>query len=304
MAHTTATDDKQKHGRQEMLLFQLGSHQNFGINVLKIKEIIPYERLNQLPGSHHAIVGIVRLRGAPVTVIDLSSAIGMRPIASDSELDQYSIIISEVSRTLQGFLIRTIDRIISLNWDQITPPPQATGRYNYITGIAKIDEQLVEIIDIERVINEIAPPKQIDANQINLSQEHQALLQQKLVMIVDDSSMARKQVANTLDGIGLNYVMAQNGTEALQRLHELEGEGQHVDLIISDIEMPEMDGYTLTREIRKNEDLASIYVLLHTSLAQSVSEANAQASGANAALTKFVTEELAKAVVDGLSNQN
>lgn len=304
MAAKISQSGKKGYSREEMLLFQLAGQQEFGINVLKIKEIIPFEKLNQMPGAHPSIVGIARLRGKTVTVIDLSSAIRMPPIAHNPEVAQYSIIISELNRTLRGFLVRKVDRIISLDWDQITPPPHAAGRYNYITGVAKIEDRLVEILDVERVIQEVAPVKDETADQLNLNDEQRALLASKLVMIVDDSGMARKQIANALDLIGLNYVMAENGTDALARLQELQQEEKRVDLIISDIEMPQMDGYTLTQEIRENEQLSSTYVLLHTSLAQGVSSINAEASGANASLTKFVTEDLVNAVVEGLTQES
>ncbi|MCG8426686.1 MAG: chemotaxis protein [Chromatiales bacterium] len=287
--------------RQEMLLFHLAAHQTFGINVLKIKEIIPYERLNRLPGSHPAIVGIARLRGSPLPVIDLSQAIGMQPVTENQDLSHLSIIISEFNRSLQGFLVRRVQRIITLEWKDILPPPKATGHFSYITGVTRIDEKLVEIVDVERVLNEVSPPVDTTGQGVSLDEQHLEALRQKLVMVVDDSSMARKQIGRTLDMIGLEYLMAQDGKEALDKLHELQADGQHVDLIISDIEMPEMDGYTLTREVRKDQDLSSVYILLHTSLAGVVSNENAQASGADAALTKFVTEELAEAVVQGLS---
>jgi len=299
MAKTTT--EKDSHSRQDLLLFYLGTRQAFAINVLKMKEIVPYESLNKLPGSHHAVVGIAHLRGSPLTVIDLASAIGMRPISSHPDLSQYSIIVSEFSRTLQGFLVSRVDRIISLNWKDILPPPRASGHASFITGVTHVDDQLVEIIDVERALNSVAPNEGSHNQEFDIDQELLEQLQQKLVLVVDDSSLARKQVTSTLDTIGLNYVTAQDGKDALGKLKALQEEGRTVDLIISDIEMPEMDGYSLTRELRKDQDLSSTYILLHTSLSGAVCNENAQASGADAALTKFVTEELTAAVMKGLA---
>ncbi len=299
MANTTNT--KENYNRQDLLLFHIGTRQAFAINVLKMKEIIPYEPLVKLPGSHPAVIGVARLRGHPLTVIDLASAIGMPPISSHPDLTPYSIIISEFSRTLQGFLVSKVDRIISLEWEDILPPPRASGHATYITGIADIDKQLVEIIDVERALNSVMPSQTSGSQTLELDQRVAEQLQQKLVLVVDDSGLARKQVTRTLDLMGLNYITAQDGKEALQKLKALKEEGRSVDLIISDIEMPEMDGYTLTREIRKDEALSSIYILLHTSLSGTVCSENAQASGADAALTKFVTEELSAAVMKGLA---
>jgi len=295
------TPVKDSSNRQDLLLFHLGTRQAFAINVLKMKEIVPYQQLNKLPGSHQAVMGIIRLRGEPLTVIDLASTVGMRPISGDADLSQYSIIISEFSRTLQGFLVSKVDRIISLEWQDILPPPRASGHASFITGITRVDDQLVEIIDVERALNTVAPHTAPHNQAFDLDQKLLDQLRQKLVLVVDDSSLARKQVTRTLDAIGLNYVTAQDGVNALNKLRALQEEGRTVDLIISDIEMPEMDGYSLTRELRKDQELSSTYILLHTSLSGAVCTENAQASGADAALTKFVTEELTAAVMKGLA---
>ncbi len=298
------TSVKAHYNRQDLLLFHIGTRQAFAINVLKMKEIIPYEPLNKLPGSHPAVIGVARLRGYPLTVIDLAAAIGMPPVSAHPDLTEYSIIISEFSRTLQGFLVSKVDRIISLDWKDILPPPKASGRATYITGITRVDERLVEIIDVERALNSVAPSPILNDQEeqsLDLDQKVAEQLQQKLVLVVDDSGLARKQVTRTLDLMGLNYVTARDGKDALQRLEALKEEGRRVDLIISDIEMPEMDGYTLTRELRKDETMSSTYILLHTSLSGAVCNENAQASGADAALTKFMTEELSAAVMKGLS---
>ncbi|MCW8890792.1 MAG: chemotaxis protein [Sedimenticola sp.] len=292
---------KNKELQQRMLLFTLFGRQVFGINVLKIKEIIPYHKMNTLPGSHDAVIGIARLRGQPFPVIDLSTALKM-PVSSDPDNRQAcSIIISEFNRSLQGFLVNKVDQIVSLDWGAIQPPPTSVGRFNYITGVVNRDNKIIEVIDVERVLNEVAPPSDSTGQGINLTQEQLEAVKGKLVLIVDDSALARKQITQTLAMIGIDPLVAKDGKEALDYLNSLQLEGRRVDLIVSDIEMPEMDGYTLTREIRKNEDLSSVYILLHTSLAGAVSQEFAVTSGANAALTKFVTEELAEAVMVGLS---
>lgn len=290
--------------QQRMLLFTLFGRQLFGINVLKIKEIIPYHAMNRLPRTHPAVIGIARLRGQPFPVIDLSTALGLSKTRDVAEFTDCSIIISEFNRSLQGFLVKKVERIISLGWDAIQPPPSSAGRFNYITGVIDVDDRIVEVVDVERVLNEVAPPRDSTGKGINLSDEQLELLREKLILVVDDSGLARRQISQTLAMIGIEPVMASDGKEALQRLHALHAEGRTVDLIISDIEMPEMDGYTLTRELRKDQDFASVYILLHTSLAGTVSREYASASGANAALTKFVTEELAEAVLEGLGQDH
>jgi two-component system chemotaxis response regulator CheV len=294
------TGNTRKGQEQRMLLFTLFGHQVFGINVLKIKEIIPYHKMNMIPGSHRAVIGIAQLRGQPFPVIDLAKALSMPNTAELSELNSYSIIISEFNRSLQGFLVNKVDQIIALDWGSIQPPPSTVGRFNYITGVINLENRLIEVVDVERVLNEVAPPKDSTGQGIQLTAGQVEAIRDKLVLIVDDSALARKQIIQTLAAIGIDPLIAKDGKEALDYLNSLQLEGRHVDLIVSDIEMPEMDGYTLTRAIRKNADLASAYILLHTSLSGAVSEEYAVSCGANAALTKFVTEELAEAVLVGL----
>ncbi|AKH19454.1 chemotaxis protein [Sedimenticola thiotaurini] len=292
--------NNQKGSQQRVLLFSLFGRQVFGINVLKIKEIVPYRAMNTLPRAHPAIIGIARLRGKPFPVIDISATLGFTGSKDASELADCSIIISEFNRSLQGFLVKKVDKIIPLDWDAIQPPPSLSGRFSYITGVINVEDTIVEVIDVERVLNEVAPPPDSTGKGLSLSAEQLEQLRRKLILVVDDSGLARKQISQTLAMMDIEPVMANDGKEALELLHALHEEGRTVDLIISDIEMPEMDGYTLTRELRKDEDFSSVYILLHTSLAGVVSQEYAAASGADAALTKFVTEELAAAVLEGL----
>jgi len=292
-------NDKDK-GRQDLLTFHLNSRQKFGLNVLKIKEVIPLGSLNQLPETHHAIVGVSKLRGRTLPVIDLSLAVGSSAI--DRNSDSTSIIVTEFNRVMQGFLVRQVDRIIAIQWDSILPTPKAVGRRNYITGVTKQEDELIEIIDVEKVLSEVSPPYDpSDGIAPVLAQQHLEDLQGKLVLVVDDSKIARKQVTHTLDALGLDYLVTADGKQALEVIHECESNQRQIDMIISDIEMPEMDGYTLTRQVRAEKLEKSPYILLHTSLAGTISSANATLSGADASLTKFASDDLSEAVIKGLT---
>lgn len=291
--------DGELRGQQQMLMFSLWGGHIYSINVLKIREVIPYQRLDRVPGSHPAVIGLANLRGTTLPVIDLSAAIGLTP-AGDKDLSQSSIIISEFNRSLQGFLVSKVDRIINIDWNAIKPVPKSAGHFNYITGVVKLDEVLMEVLDVERVLHEVAPPADSTGHGVSLNEAQLQTLSRKVVLVVDDSTMAQNQTSSTLGMIGIENLTAEDGVQALEMMEALHREGRRVDLVISDIEMPRMDGYTLTREIRKHEDFRDTYVLLHSSLAGAVSQENAVASGANALLTKFVTEELAKAVLKGL----
>ena len=298
-------DRGRQDDRLELLLFSLGGSQQFGINVLKVKEVIPCPHLTHVPQSHPAVRGIAHLRGEPLSVVDLSQAVGRAPLADTSGTDSHSVIITEFNRTMQGFLVRSIDRIVVCDWKNVLPPPSGTGLAAYITGVTRVKDVLVQILDVERVLGEVISSlaESIRPSE-GLSAEELSYIEGKTVMVVDDSVVARHKTVHTLEDIGVRYVTARDGKEALdllrQRFSEWGNDGL-VDMIISDIEMPEMDGYTLTREVRNDHNLAHIYILLHTSLNGAINAEKAHGAGANDALTKFVPEELAKAVVRGLT---
>ncbi len=286
--------------RLELLLFYLGGSQCFGINVLKVKEVITCPALTQVPQSHPAVRGVAHLRGEPLTVIDLSMAIRRPALFADAQSARAgAVIITEFNRNMQGFLVERVDRIVVCDWKTVLPPPRATGVGSYITGVTEIDKRLVEILDVEKVIGEVTGVEEVE--QVSAEEHELAATQGRKVMVVDDSTVARHKTVQTLDKLGVSCVLARDGREALDMLRAMVGEGALVDMVISDIEMPEMDGYTLTREIRKEPPLSSLYTLLHTSLNGAVNIEKADKAGADAVLTKFVPHELAKAVIKGLS---
>ncbi len=281
--------------RLELLLFHLGGAQRFGINVLKVKEIIPAPRLTVLPQGHPAVRGVAHLRGEPLMVVDLARAIGYGAITTGNS---GSVIITEFNRSMQGFLVPAVDRIVYCDWKKVLPPPVGTGVGSYITGVTEVEGALVEIIDVEKVLGEVVTTE--TGGGLALEPEEAAHLQGRRVLIVDDSLVARRQTAHTLEPFGVECLMARDGKEALQLLKTQAGAGGLVDMVISDIEMPEMDGYTLTREIRADAKLAGLYILLHTSLNGAINTEQAHLAGANDVLTKFVAEDLARAAARGL----
>lgn len=290
---------KDNTDRLELLLFSVGSSQPFGINVLKVKEVIGCPHLTSVPQSHASVKGVAHLRGEPLTVIDLAMAIGRPSMVKDDSGDcAASVIITEFNRSMQGFLVKAVDRIVVCDWKQVYPPPKGSGVSSYITGVTDIDGKLVQILDVEKVLGEVV------GGDIELSEDMAEAnsLQGRRVLVVDDSSLARHQTVQTLDALGVDCVLARDGAEALAKLKELNIGGdpaEAVEMVLSDIEMPEMDGYTLTSEVRKTPELKELYVLLHTSLNGAINTERAEKAGANAVLTKFVPEELAKAVHKG-----
>lgn len=285
--------------RLELLLFRLNGRQRFGINVFKVREVLQCPPLTVMPKLNSCIRGVAHIRGQTISVIDLSMAMGKRPI---QDISKCFIIISEYNRSIQGFLVHSVERIINMNWESILPPPKGAGRINYMTAVTEVDGELVEILDVERILNEISPVStEVSAELVEASVERNPL--GRPVLVADDSSVARKQVQRALEAIGVQCVLAKDGREALNMLLEMARQGPIKDqlaLVISDIEMPEMDGYTFTAEIRNNPALKDLHVILHTSLSGVFNQAMVQKVGANNFIAKFQPDELAKAVQGAL----
>ncbi|XEI34163.1 chemotaxis protein CheV [Aeromonas veronii] len=285
--------------RLELLLFRLNGRQRFGINVFKVREVLQCPPLTVIPKLNSCIRGVAHIRGQTISVIDLSMAMGKRPI---EDLSKCFIIISEYNRSIQGFLVHSVERIINMNWESILPPPKGAGRINYMTAVTEVDGELVEILDVERILNEISPVStEVSRELVEASVEHPTL--GRPVLVADDSSVARKQVQRALEAIGVECVLAKDGREALNMLLGMTKNGpikDQIALVISDIEMPEMDGYTFTAEIRNNPNLKDLHVILHTSLSGVFNQAMVQKVGANNFIAKFQPDELAKAVQNAL----
>lgn len=287
--------------RLELLLFHLGGQQQFGINVLKVKEIIDCPTLTQLPSSHPSVCGIALLRNKSLPIIDLSKAIGKLPQhLKQKNSCSGSVIVTEFNRTMQGFLVERVDRIIVRDWKDILPPSGTLGSKSYMTGVTNVDGKLVQILDVENILGSVSPLAiNIVAHELDVT----AGVQGK-VLVVDDSALARKQTAETLEAINLPYITAKNGKEALALLKKCNldnsDSSDYIAMVVSDIEMPEMDGYTLTQNIRQEKGLENMYVLLHTSLNGAINIEKAKQAGANDMLTKFIPEELMDKIVTGL----
>ncbi len=282
--------------RLELLLFRLNARQRFGINVFKVREVLQCPPLTAMPKLNPLVRGVAHIRGQTISVIDLSMATGGRRI---EDLSSAFIVIAEYNRSVQGFLVGAVERIINTNWDAIMPPPQGTGRASYLTAVTEVENELIEILDVEKILNEISPLNAEVSSDVaeGLDTEGQ---ENKIIFIADDSSVARNQVKKALTTLGLEIELAKNGLEALNRLKEIAEEygdvTNRVGVLVSDIEMPEMDGYTLTAEIKNTPELKKLHVVLHTSLSGVFNQAMVQKVGADDFIAKFHPDELATAV--------
>ncbi|MBF8162673.1 chemotaxis protein CheV [Ectopseudomonas hydrolytica] len=278
-----------------LLLFRLHSGRLLGINLLKVNEIIPCPSLTKLPNRHPHVRGIATLRGSALTVIDLARAIGERGVSSE---DEGCLIVTEVSRSRQGLHVKSVERIVQCSTRDVRPPPAAAGNRAFITGVTQIDGAIVQILDIEKVLHDIAPALDQAPIEGLLESNDQQLLQGRRVLLVDDSQVALQQTLNVLRQLGLDCTAVRSAQAALEQLHDYQQAEMPFELLVSDIEMPEMDGYNLVREIRRSADIAATYVLLHTSLDSTMNTEKARSVGANAVLTKFSSVDLTQALLD------
>jgi two-component system chemotaxis response regulator CheV len=284
--------------RLELLMFRLRGRQLFAINVFKVQEVVKVPALRAVPHSHPHVKGVAYLRNQTVPVIDLSAAIGAGPL---TDMENANLIVAEYNRSVQAFLIGAVDRIINLNWELILPPPKGTGRGHFLTAITRLDDQLVEILDVERVLADIIPYNtQVSEEVLDGDLAIEAKKRKLKVLMADDSPTAVKQVQATLQNLGIEVVYVQDGLQALKQLQLWVREGRSIDeeifMLITDAEMPEMDGYRLTAEVRKDPALKDLYVVLHTSLSGSFNKAMVEKVGCNDFLSKFQPDELAKVV--------
>ncbi len=286
--------------RLELLMFHLDGDQLYGINVFKVREVLPCPRLSNIPRSHRVVRGIANIRGRTISVMDLSMAVGGPPV---EDLESAFLIISEYNRSVQGFLVRAVDRIVNLNWKDILSPPSGTSAgTSYLTAVTHVDEKMVEVIDVERVLSEVIGAKE------NVSEDLRSKItepdsEKNLVLVSDDSVVARKQVCKTLkEDMGLESVTAKDGKQALDMLKQWASDNdpqlERLALIISDIEMPEMDGYTFTTEVRADPRLEHLYIILHTSMSGVFNQSMVDSVGANKFIAKFDPNILAEAILE------
>lgn len=288
------------HNRLELLVFGLDGGQRFGINVFKVREVIRCPHLTSVPKAHPSIRGIADVRGHTMTIIDLAESVGMRAL-SESETENAFVIITEYNRAVQGFLVRSVDRIVNLSWQQIMPPPPGASVNNFVTAVARVENHLVEIVDVEQIFSNVVGVTDHISEDIMGEIAQTGAVGNMIVLVADDSFVARKQIKQVLDEVGVRSVLVKNGTEALNMLKKwASGPERMLDqllMVISDVEMPSMDGYTLTTEIRRDERLKDIYVVLHTSLSGSFNQSMVQRVGANRFLPKFNPDEMARTLL-------
>ncbi|ARV74831.1 chemotaxis protein [Vibrio campbellii] len=282
---------------QGMLVFKLTLQQNFAIGTLKVREIVPYMPTTKIPYSHHHVIGTVTIRDLTVPVIDMSAAIGFRPIQQEEYQNCY-LIVTDCLRTVVAFMVRSIEKIIECDWKTIETPPSSAGHNIFVTGITRYEEKIVQMLDVELLLSKIYP--QYENTKIPmLTDIERERLKALNILLVDDSSIARKQLSDALDRINIPYQICKNGTDALDLMKRDAEANRPIDLLVSDIEMPGLDGYELAFEVQNDSALNNSYRILHTSLSSEICVDRAHQVGAHEALEKFNAGELIEAMLRG-----
>jgi two-component system, chemotaxis family, chemotaxis protein CheV len=291
--------------RLELLLFRLQGKQCYGINVFKVQEVIRCPKLTHMPKANHRVVGVAHLRNRTIPVMDLGLAISNEPI---KDRKNSFVIVTEYNRNIQGFMVAAVDRITNMNWKDILPPPKGSGAASYLTAVTHVDDEMIEIIDVERVFADIMGVSEEISEDVLCGAADFTDDKPKHVLVVDDSSVARNQVKRVLEKVGIECTLANDGQEGYEVLERWVEDGtplsEKIALVISDIEMPRMDGYTLTTKIRKDPRMQDLYVMLHTSLSGVFNNSMVEKVGANHFVAKFKPNELAHSVINVVNNKD
>lgn len=294
----------------ELLLFRLGGDPEgqhselYGINVFKIREIAAMPPLTSIAESHPHMLGVVNLRGQVIPVIDLPAVVGCTPTKGLN-----IILITEFARTTQAFAVESVDEIVRLEWSDVLSA-EGTAAGSYITSIARINDstggnntRLVQVLDVETILRDMTPSKEQDVNPETIGPEA-PMKPDTLILAADDSHIARALIEQSLQALNAPYIMTKSGKEAWEKLLDLMEQAQKegktvrdkVALVLSDLEMPEMDGFTLTRNIKQDPRFQGLPVVIHSSLSGSTNENHVKSVGADAYVAKFVAEDLATAI--------
>jgi two-component system chemotaxis response regulator CheV len=282
--------------KMEILLFSLGTRETFGINVFKVREVSQTPRITKTPNMPPGVEGVISLRGNIIPVISLSRFVS----ASDNNGIGDTMIVTEFSKHTQGFLVHSVDRIIRVDWNRVrAPEAMLAGNQALITAITELDDgKLVSILDVEQILSSVIGESVVpDIPAVQVDQE-------KFMFFVDDSMVARREIISVLDKLQVKYHQANNGAEAWDKLQNLatryQNEGQGLSdvlkLILVDAEMPEMDGYVLTKHIKSDLRFQGIPVVMHSSLSSNANRAMGSSVGVDAYVAKFDPFVLAETI--------
>ncbi len=301
--------------RLEILMFRLWDSRHneksplFGINVFKVRELVALPNLTAVPNRHPCVPGIANIRGKAVPVIDLHKYFGC-----GDENNANIIVVTEFNNSIQGFLAHEIDDIKQFDWGEITEPPSMISEIagvsngNVLTAMSVLDGgQMLLIIDVEQIISEVLGTPYDTVESSEISNENAGTK----VYFADDSAIARAQIKMILDKMGIEYQYSKSGQEAYDDLQAMADAAEEngepliniIQAIITDVEMPVMDGYVLTEKIKKDKRFKDIPILMHSSLSAEENIRLGMKVGVDAYISKMRPKEFSK-TLNGLISKS
>ena len=286
LEHIDARTNLAGTNKMEILLFSLGSNEKFGINVFKVKEVCQIGKVTRTPNMPGGVDGIISLRGHVMPVLNLANFMGMNPA-----IKHETMLVAEFNRHILGFLVEGVDRIIRVDWDKVHPTEgMLSDKGALITAITELEDgSLVSILDVEQILAD-AFGEAVVGNVERIESEHELC-----IFFADDSLVARRKIIEVLDKMGVKHVQSNNGREAWDRLKAMADAAQsagvnlhdQIQAILTDAEMPEMDGYVLTQHIKGDSRFDDIPVVMHSSLSSDANRAMGKRVGVDYYVSKF-----------------
>ena len=284
--HVDARSGLVGSNKMEILLFNLGSEEKFGINVFKVKEVCQAGKITRTPNMPAGVDGIVSLRGHVMPVLNLANFMGLYP----TKVYQ-TMMVAEFNNHILGFLVQGVDRIIRVDWDKVRATEgMLSDKGALITAITELEDgSLISILDVEQILAN-AFGEAIVGNVERVESEHELC-----IFFADDSMVARRKIAEVLDKMGVKHIQANNGSEAWDRLKAMADSAQsagtnlhdQIQVILTDAEMPEMDGYVLTQRIKSDNRFNGIPVVMHSSLSSDANRSMGRRAGVDHYVPKF-----------------
>ncbi|KQN56622.1 MULTISPECIES: chemotaxis protein [unclassified Erwinia] len=289
----------------ELLLFRLGCAEGqekpelFGINVFKLREIVPMTAITRAAGMHSPLLGMANIRGQLIPVIDLPAVAGCIPATGLNLL-----LVTEYARSTQAFAVESVEDIVRLNWNQVHAAESGVSTHN-ITSIACLDDAntMAMVLDVEQILHDVIPSvREVKENDIQL--KNFKMKPGAVAIVAEDSKVARSMIEQGLKVMGIPALSFTTGLEAWTQIKMMVADAQKegvsihdkIGLVLTDLEMPEMDGFTLTRNIKTDLGLQQIPVVIHSSLSGSANEDHVRKVGANGYVAKFEIGQLSAVI--------
>lgn len=293
----------------ELLLFRLGTDvalgqsELFGINVFKVREIVAMPNITPIAGGTPFSLGVVNLRGQVIPVLDLPAIVGCKP-----KTGLNIMLVTEFARTTQAFAVESVEDIVRLEWTQVLSAETSGASGKMVTSIVRLDgntdgTRLAQVLDVEAILQTVTPVQQSHAEEQRVRPKLN-IRPGAIILAADDSFVARALIEKELQAMHAPYEMTKTGKEAWERLNAIaksaESEGKtildRVCMVLTDLEMPEMDGFTLTRNIKQDARFKGLPVVIHSSLSGSANEDHVRGVGADGYVAKFVAEDLSSTI--------